>query len=399
MGDHVRGGEGKILPREVMNLLFSPNQKPNGIPTGEPVGIINVDWLSFSVSLLENSTERDNHDWIFSQPRGDYTLLEFQGTNIYKRRLIVYRTDGTKVLTILCTPHSRQIPRDSALVEVANQFLYTGFWWTFELLQEIHPCAFRCLTRLDVCCDFQCTAERLQLIQMLSTNAAYVQGKRDGAQFNSYTFEDGAVGRVPRQLSWGSKNSNIKWKVYNKYLEIFEFDSQGHKICHKPYIAQQWETAGFEVSDMWRCEVSLSPCHKFKFHDRRLTFKDAFNGFVMEDLFISLYMTRFAIRINEGHKDKSNDKRVYLLDNFGQVDRVSQWVNPTPNYREVVEYGATLNAAMAQLSKPEVQVNPAMVDLWHKTAVQTCKLGHLEAYFLNCYGCTIEDFKPVVLQS
>ncbi len=377
-----------------MNLTFDPNGSSSKV-----LGIINADWLSFSVSLFETSTERDKHEWIFNQPPSGYKMIEFTGTNIYRRRLIVYKNDGRKIITILCSPHSRQIPRESALVEVANEWLYTGFWWVFEMLQEIHPCSFRCLTRLDVCCDFECIPQRFEIIKKLARNDAYIQGKKDGVQFNRFSYEDSRVDQVPKQLSWGSKHSNIKWKVYNKYLEIFEFDGQGHQICHKPYIAQQWESAGFDVPNVWRCEVSINPMHKFQFHDRRLTFKDAWNGFVLEDLFISLYMNRFVIRLNDGHKDKSNDKRIHLLADYGHVDRVTQWLNPTPNYREVVEYAATLNAAMKQLSKPEVIINDTMRQLWHNTVVQTVKIGRLEKYFLNTYGVTIDEYELPSLDS
>ena len=368
------------------NLLFSPTAKT-------PCGIINVDWLAYSVTLCENSTERDRHEWIFKQPSPPYRLVEFTGTNIYKRRMIVYHEDGRKVFTLLCCPFSRAIPRDSALVEVANEYLYKNYWFILDIVNEVHPCVFRCLSRYDLCCDFQCTPAQMELIHNLSTNKAYVQGKRDGSAFHSYTLEGTGVERVPRCLSWGSKNSNIKWKVYNKSAEVFEIDHEGHRICHKPYIVAHWEQQGWDVMNVWRCEVSINPMYKFKFYDRRLTYNDTFNGFLFTDLFISLYMTRFVVRMNEGHKDKSNDTRKYLIDNFGQVERVQHYIPDNPKEKPIVEYASCLQSAMQQVAKPEVQVNPSMLKLWQDTAIQCVKLGNLGSYFLNAYGCKVEDYQ------
>lgn len=359
-----------------------------------PIGIVNVDWLAFSVHLLETAKERDAHAWLFDVPPG-YSLVELPGTNIYRRRLIFYSRDGRKILTILCEPYSRIIDRSAALVEVANEFLYTGFAWIMDLLYDIHPCTFLCLSRLDVCCDFQASQRQLCLISDLSTNKAYVAGKRDGSAFFSFSSEDTGIERVPRCLSWGSKNSNIKWKVYNKSLEIFEFDATGGRVCNKPYIVNEWHHAGWDDTAVWRCEVSISPAAKFEFYGKRLGWSLCINGFDITDLFVSLYMTRFVCRLNQGHKDKTNDTRVHLLADLGQVQRVSRYLNPEPQELPVVEYASALNAAMLQLSKPEVLVNDTMRALWEDTAMRCVEIGHLEGYFLDKYKYPPTKIKEV----
>lgn len=375
-----------------INYLLSASSSKN------PLGIINVDWLAFSVRLCETSTERDNHAFSFHSPTG-YRLVEFAGTNIYKRRIILYHESGRKVLTMLCEPHSRVIDRLAMLVEVANEYLYTGFAQMLDLINEVHPCTFLCLSRFDICCDFVATPDRLQLIKQLSENQAYVQGKRDGVSFHAYTAEITGIERVNRQQSWGSKNSNIKWKVYNKSLEIFEVGKNGERTCNKPYIADEWRRAGWDVLNVWRIEVSLSPAAKFQFYGKRLSWKIAINGFDVTDLFVSLYMTRFVVRLNQGHRDKSNDKRVHLLADLGQVQRVTQYVNPNPSELPIVEYAASLNAAMLQLSKYEVLINETMRELWIDTAVKCVKIGHLERYFFDKYKYPITDVKRKVLET
>lgn len=355
------------------------------------VPLINLDWLAFSVTLSESVTEKDNHEFSFNDPPAGYRLFELTGTNIYRRRFICYNYEGHKIFTLLCCPYSRVIAYDSALVEVANQWLYLGFDWLFKVLYAIHPYSVQCLSRLDLAADFECTKERMAIIKQLAVNDAYIQGKREGSQFHDFTLEITGIERVPRCLSWGSKHSNIKWKLYNKSLEIHEVTKTG-RVCKKPYIAECWHQHGMRDDNIWRLEVSITPAAKFAWNGDRLRVRDVLNMCMMEDMYISLYMTRWVCRKNQGHRDKTNDKRLYLLGNFGQVDRVRQWENPNGGSLPVVEYAAGLNAAMLQLEKVEVQANIKMAELWRNTAIECCKLGNLEGYFHQRYGIALETF-------
>lgn len=355
------------------------------------VPLVNLDWLAFSVTLSESVTEKEQHEFAFNEPPAGYRLFELTGTNIYRRRFICYNYEGHKMFTLLCCPYSRVIAYDSALVEVANEWLYLGFDWLFKLLYAIHPFSVQCLSRLDLAADFECTNERMAIVKQLAVNTAYIQGKREGSQFHDFTLETTGIERVPRCLSWGSKHSNIKWKLYNKSKEIHEVTKQG-RVCTKPYIAACWHQHGMRDDNIWRLEVSITPAAKFSWQGERLRVRDVFNMCKMEDMYISLYMTRWVCRKNQGHRDKTNDKRLYILGNFGQVDRVRQWENPNGGSLPVVEYAAGLNAAMLQLDKVEVQANQKMAELWKSTAIECCKLGHLEGYFHQRYGITLDTF-------
>lgn len=353
--------------------------------------VLNCDWMQFSIVLCESAEEKDAHSFKFEQPTG-YRIFEVTGTNIYRRRLLVYREDGRKVLTILACPYSRIIPYDCALVEIANEWLYTDWHQLFELLGQIHQYTILCQSRLDICADFECSSEQYEIIKQLSTNDIYVAGKRDGSAFYSYTQEVTGIERVPRCLSWGSKHSNIKWKLYNKSAEVFEYTKDG-RMCHKPWIVQQWHMAGYDDTKVWRLEVSICPAAKFSLYGRRIKVHDCLNHFRLEDIFISLYMNRYVCRRNERHKDRSNDRRVHLLQDFGQTQRIERWQNPDAGNWPVVEYAAGLNAAMLQAQKPEVKANTEMFNLWVSTAENCCRLGNLQSYFKDLYGYKIEDIR------
>lgn len=372
--------------------------------------IINLDWLAFSILLIPSPTEKDEHQFHLNDiSRYGFKVVEYVGTNIYARRTIVYAEDGQKLLTLLFQPHSRIINYQSCLVEVANPLLYArylqfdGMWyggllWVPEMLQALHPYTFQCLSRIDLAADFPLTPYRATIVRQLSTDAAYVQRYTEGVSFYNYEAVKGArIARIPKQLSWGSKYSNIKWKLYNKSLEVFEYEKVGEKVvchCNKQYIVDRWIESDWDVHNVWRLEVSICPMEKYRFHDRTLRFHDLANWFTIVDLYTCLYQTRFVCRMNEGHADRSNDTRVYLLGNLGVTDRlqIREGVTSVP----VAEYVNGLRAAMSQLDKPEVIVNRDMRRLWTMTAINVVKKARLECYFLNTYGYPVEQIESHV---
>lgn len=372
--------------------------------------VINIDWLAFSIQLIPSPLEKDSHRFELIDPALlGFRLVELGGNNIYRRRAIIYAADGSKVLTLLFDPYSRVIAYDSCLVEVANSYLYDcpvnvggvcyqGLDWVMELLQHLHPFCFQCLSRLDVCCDFELTPARADFVRRLAANEIYVQRYAEGCMFHDFEMLRGArVARVPKQLSWGSKHSNIKWKLYNKSLELFDYQTVGDqqvRQCSKPYIVRQWLAAGYDDSNVWRLEVSITPMAKYLYHGQPVTFGNLCNWFWLTDFYTSMYMSKFVCRRNEGHADRSNDTRVWLLGNHGFTDRLQ--VRPSRNVREVQEYVSCLRAAMLQRSKVEVQVSTAMLSLWTATAVECVRLGHLEGYFQRTYGYAIDDIESHV---
>lgn len=371
--------------------------------------LVSLDWLAFSVLLVPSPNEKDAHQFTLNDITSlGFKVIEYVGTNIYSRRAIVFADDGQKLLTLLFQPHSRIINYQSCLVEVANPLLYSrylqfdgkwygGLLWVPELLQALHPYTFQCLSRIDIAADFPLTAKRADMVRRLTADEVYVQRYRDGVSFHSFEAIKGAkVCRVPRQLSWGSKHSNIKWKLYNKSLEVFEYEKDGDKIvrqCNKQYIVDKWLECDWDVNNVWRLEVSICPMEKYKFHGRTLRFHDLANWFTISDLFTCLYQTKFVCRLNEGHEDRSNDHRVYLLDNLGSTDRLQ--IRESASEVLVGEYVNGLRSAMAQLQKPEVIVNNKMRKLWIQTAMQVTHVGNLQAYFNNTYGYPVEQLPAI----
>lgn len=376
--------------------------------------IINLDWLAFSIKLIPSPIEKDTHSWVMNDiSEFGFRLVEFTGNNVYKRRCIIYNSEGEKLVTFLFDPYSKVIPYDSCLVEVANKWLYSSnvsfdntkysehnLQWVTDIMTWVHPYVISNMSRIDICADFECTPYQYDIIKGLAANRIYVQKYREGSMFHDYNTKTCA--RLPKCLSWGSKRSNVKWKLYHKSKEVFEWVKEGDKCvkyCHKPYIVDQWhstwDTANHTLNEdnVWRLEVSISPAEKYQFHEKTISYADVINQFYIDDLFLSLYMNRFVCRRNEGHKDHTNDTRVFLFGNQGLTDRMR--VKPPLTSREVQEYVSCLRAAMSQRSKVEVQLNTQMMHLWTTAAIECVRIGHLEGYFQNTYGLPVERISEI----
>lgn len=269
---------------------------------------VSEDWLALSIRLLDrvgNAPKR--HRW-----------REYEGgTNVWRRRLVLFNEYGEKVLTLLYDPKSTGfLSPDAALVEVANEWLYHGGGIRMVLakLQVSVPYEVIGISRFDMACDFvpdECTA---QIIRELANGSIYVQGKRSGSSFWSVNQDDWMPPmwrgeRIPHCISWGHKSTAVKWKLYYKSRELRE---QSHGAAFdKPYIVDLWRECNLDVNNVWRLEVSIHHASQLLYLGAPLTWDVAANNTL--DLFCALYSSRFVLRRNEGHKDKTNDSIVPFL--------------------------------------------------------------------------------------
>lgn len=361
------------------------------IPRHQPIQLTNCDWLSFSVLLT--LTEEERH----TQPRmvcpAGFTLTEMDGTNMYKHRAILYAPSGDKVLTLLWQPHSKIIDGNSMFVEVANPLLYSGQYLSvLDLLQEIHPHTWQSLSRLDLATDFQPTVAQYNIIDMLATGSVYAQGKREGTMWHTYSSADKYVKRTPHQLAWGSKYSQIKWKMYNKTKEIYETTPDGRTWCNKPYIAEMWQKSGLMPDrDTWRVEVSMTGAGQLQWQGYRLTWSTITDPDTLTALFYDLYATRMKMRLNQGHENKRYDEEVEFLSIPSKDHNRIQKAIPASEQIHVA-YAPTLRALLQQLERPEVAANPAIHAPLLATLEHVVTTAGLRGYFAAVTSQDIFDY-------
>lgn len=267
--------------------------------------ILNNDWLAESIVL--SGEER-------KPPKG-YKWVEYDGTNVWRRRRCLFTTEGDKILTILDKPKSSIIRPDAGLFEVANEWLYHGIGvhGVEKLLN--YCCEYKCngLSRVDLALDFEPNEHQCDVIMGLSQGRYYVQGKRSGSSFWSTSNEEWMPGywrgkAIPHCQSWGHKTTSVKWKLYYKSKELRD---AGGGWFDKPYIVDQWRESGFDINNVWRLEVSIHNANQLTFDGEPVS-RDIWWKHTGK-LAQALYAQRFVIRENNGHKDKSNDKLVGFL--------------------------------------------------------------------------------------
>ena len=57
--------------------------------------LINLDWVAFSVLLIPNPLEKDAHKFtLYDISEFGYKMVEYAGTNIYSRRVIIFDNAG-----------------------------------------------------------------------------------------------------------------------------------------------------------------------------------------------------------------------------------------------------------------------------------------------------------------
>lgn len=269
--------------------------------------LLNVDWLALSVRF---------HADQFNDLREGYFFVDYDGTNVWAKRRIVFNEYSEKVCTLLYKPKSKVIPSNAGLLEISNEWLYHGKSPNdiIEIICEWRIFTITGMSRVDLAVDFTPTAQQLHRISQLATGKAYVGGKRSGSSFWSVVrcplLADRYQGKkICHCQSWGHKTTQVKWKLYFKSKELA--DIYGGKMMAKPYILDCWEDAGLDRRDVWRLEVSIKDANQLMWRGQPLTYDELCQH--PREIFQALYTERFDVRKNQGHADRTNDAAAPFL--------------------------------------------------------------------------------------
>lgn len=269
-----------------------------------------VDWLAVSLQLKLGGEEVD------VLPIEGCSVVEQTPTNIWKRRALIINEHGDKMLTVLWSPKSSIIHRSSALLEVANEWLYHGRGAASMVREfvEINNAVIMGVSRVDLAADFVMSPERERVVFGLANRSMYVGGKRSGSGFwsisNDLRLPERFRGKnIPHCQSWGHKTSGVKWKLYYKWKELCE--AAGSVGWEKTYIVDEWNKLGMPPEEVWRLEVSIKHCNSLMKDGLHMTYDKVMEDAI--DIYRALYCERFVVRENQGHADRSNDKIVQFL--------------------------------------------------------------------------------------
>lgn len=267
---------------------------------------LSVDWLALSLRLEDMPIGcPDGHRWAYYTP-----------TPVWASRWCLYNDFGEKVLTLLFQPRQSILHPRTALLEVANEWLYHGIGFTgvLSLLSEVVKYRITGISRLDLAADFTPDDNQASIIRQLASGEMYVGNKRNRVPWYNTIHDDFLParwqGETPHSQTWGHKTTDVRWKLYYKTKELR--DACGGKAFDKPYIVDMWREVGLDIADVWRLEVSVHNCNNFNFMGDRLSYERFLSS--GSDLYQALYTSRFQVYRNQGHKDRSNDEKVSFLD-------------------------------------------------------------------------------------
>lgn len=344
--------------------------------------LLNCDWLGLSMQLAGEP-----------QPLKGYQWREYTATNIWNKRRILWTEDGDRVLTLLSEPRSSIINSRAALCEIENEWLYHGGGYSriLDLLSQSVLYHITGISRVDLALDFCPTEAQKDIIIGLATGEYYVKGKANrvpwwGIPKGEKLHPMWRGKNIPYDQSWGHKTSSIKWKLYYKTKELL--DAGGGKFMMKPYIIDRWRENGMDISNVWRVEVSLHKTNGYTLYGNRLDLDNLQRNFL--ELFLQLYDSRFKIRWNEGHVDRTNDKVVTFL----PVRKIQYTMQIKPPSADRQHNGRiTLLRHLVQ-SLDEEQV---LLDMKSRNAVfdhiaQIIERDNLENYFFAMTGYWYDEF-------
>lgn len=355
--------------------------------------LISLDWLSFSFNLSLTKEEYISGVFRLNEPKG-YFLEQLSGTNVFNNRCVVRDLDGRKVLTLLYSPKSAIIPKRMCLCEIANVCLYSDEWKKiFYLIPLIHAGEYNHLTRLDIACDFDSIGD--DVAKMFDNGEIYVQRKKEGCSFYDYKENSGLVFRKVKQFSFGSKTSKLKWKLYNKSLEL--------SVSDKEYIRKTWAENMLDLSsNIWRLEVSIVRCSSLQCLDRNdidlLDLTEFFNHESYFRLFPHFYKRNFVVRKNQGRAgNKINPNDVFDFLQFDDKEDLSL----TVRLSDLVKYAdgeilTVFNHLVNDLQRSCIRYNFAVAEQTLSVIQNLMKTFYLEDYLYNVHGFLLEDLVKMV---
>lgn len=344
--------------------------------------LLSIDWLGLTLRTTSTPLPIAGHQW-----------REYSATNVWAKRRVLWSDEGDRVCTLLSEPRSTTIKSNMALLEIDNEWLYHGSG-TEEILSKLATSFFfeiMGISRLDLALDFCPTEEQRSIIDELSNGNAYVQGKQNGSDFWSVNTNEKlnpmwTGRRIRHQLSWGHKTSSIRWKLYYKTKELL--DAGGGQFMDKPYIVDQWRARDMDISNVWRLEVSLHHLNDYNLYGQRIDL-DVLK-YQRASLFMSLFNSRFKVRENEGHKDRTNDKIIDFLpiENLGSDIKKA----PPKTMREHHGRITLLRHLAASLDDEHVYLDKFSREAVLEHMYKIIQHDHLQNYFYVMVGKWFEEY-------
>lgn len=315
--------------------------------------VVSIDWLAIychfcppskSMDDVDADDHRSDRDVDWEPVEGDGSMfgayawrykLEDFGTRQFSRlyRVAIPNAEGgwDDFCEVQAKPHSGILKKESIVIRFVNRVLYTPDFWELAIrfLNDNHF-KFVNISRIDLCADFNQFVEMspLSLIESFAAKKLRHIGRGVGAlYFNHGVMLNKFTGKRDygvqyTGLSFGTHSSDARVYLYNKSFELL---TQGDK----PWIRDKWTSAGLDVHNVWRLEVSIKAkgC-KFKERGKKeqkpFELGDIQDDFTLSDVYLAFVAHLFSfIRLPMRQKNITREPRVVLFDDKPTFERAT----------------------------------------------------------------------------
>lgn len=312
--------------------------------------LINYDWVE-CFGYLSTSCDYDDfsNSTLFSK-KYRFEKQQYSGRN-YSVKYKVYNGADMYVYDLYVKPYSPVMKAESCTIRCSNEECYNKeLFYDLRCFMSDIGFSFRNFSRLDICHDSNSLKNGLThdaLMRSFLANRYLLQRnlsfqlhgsqKQNSIDGMSITFikkekkkkedqEEGVKVEEGTELSgmkWGSQNSAVGIKIYNKTREMID-------VKQKTYIINSWADNGLDIKkDIWRIELSLR-ADAMKWIDEEwgeLITLDLDSDLVTKkcaELFYSVAKKYFTFKVNDGtaNKTRMNDLSIFDYDTeFRQIKR------------------------------------------------------------------------------
>ena len=195
---------------------------------------VNIDWLE--LYCLEDPCEPLSPDHL--REASEMIVEREYGTRVYQQMFTVHDEHGDPMLEVRRQPASSMsaggvLPQNACHIRLVNRYCYCSN--PCEVLRNFcrkYNVTIHRISRVDICLDFERFDTGDDPQRFIHR---YIKGKYTKInQANVHAHgTDTWEKRLWNSLSWGSKQSPISTKIYNKTQELEE-------VKDKPYIRQAW---------------------------------------------------------------------------------------------------------------------------------------------------------------
>lgn len=286
--------------------------------------VLSIDWLSiFCIYDGEGDEWRPVESPKFSYKKEDFGTRCF--STFHRVRLANSEGGWDEFAEVQSVPYSSILPAYAMIIRFVNRVLYMpDFYELSGQFMEMNSIAFRGISRIDICADFNqfATITPKALIEGFAAKTLRHIGRGVGALNFDHRVINKEYGVNYTGLTFGTHKSDAHVYLYNK---SFELKTQGDK----PWIKEKWKRVGLDTREVWRLEVSIKK-NGLKFKDRKskeviqIGSEHVFDETALDKIYHTFVNKLFAfIKNHKGITNITREPRLKLFEGRPAYDRGS----------------------------------------------------------------------------